>query len=355
MKHLNVWTYGIFFAGCYLGAGFVSGNELTQFFGNFGLNGFFGLLIILVGFSAIGTVAAHFAKATGITEVDRLALGEGARALRALIGGMQIALMFAILTIVHAGIGALLYSLFSIPVWLGSLIFAAIILPVAILGISGVARVLSISVPLLTATVVLLAAFLLPRWIASGFPMPHGDADNPLLPTFWIAAITYISFNMGGNITVVLASTPNVRRERILPGTAFGSLLLCVVASTIMIVLSLYPASMADELPMLSAAREVHPILGYGYGLLLFLAMSGSGLSKCFGISHYFACKWKTADRHPRIFMISLVALAYLCSLVGFGDLVGTVYPIFGYLSILLLIAMLWRACVYFKKERKSL
>ena len=283
MKQLNTWTYAIFFAGCYLGAGFVSGNELTQFFGNFGLNGFFGLLIILVGFSAIGTVAAHFAKATGITEVDRLAVGERFRFLRAAIGTMQLLLMFAILTIVHAGIGALLNSLFSIPVWLGSLLFAAIILPIAILGISGVARVLAISVPLLTVTVVTLALILLPRWIAADFPMPHGEADNPLLPTFWIAAATYISFNMGGNITVVLASSPNVRRKHILPGTLLGSLLLAVVASTIMIILSLYPAAMADELPMLSAAGEVHPALGYAYGLLLFLAMSGSGLSKCFG------------------------------------------------------------------------
>ena len=38
MKSLNTTTYAIFFAGCYLGAGFVSGNELTQFFGNFGLS-----------------------------------------------------------------------------------------------------------------------------------------------------------------------------------------------------------------------------------------------------------------------------------------------------------------------------
>jgi uncharacterized membrane protein YkvI len=354
MKHLNAYTYAIFFAGCYLGAGFVSGNELTQFFGNFGLNGFFGLLIIFIGFSAIGTVAAHFAKSTGITEVDRLAVGEGCRPLRTAIGTMQLLLMFAILTIVHAGIGALLHSLFSIPVWLGSLLFASLILPIALLGISGVARVLAVSVPLLTATVVTLALCLLPRWIASGFPMPHGDADNPLLPTFWIAAITYISFNMGGNITVVLASTPNVKRERILPGTVLGSLLLAVVAATIMIVLSLYPDAMADELPMLTAAREVHPILGYAYGLLLFLAMSGSGLSKCFGISHYVARKWKIADRHPRLFMVALIALAYVCSLVGFGDLVGTVYPVFGYLSILLLIAMVWRACAYFKKKKES-
>ena len=354
MKHLNAYTYAIFFAGCYLGAGFVSGNELTQFFGNFGLYGFIGLLIILIGFSAIGTVAAHFAKATGITEVDRLAVGERLPVLRALIGAMQLLLMFAILTIVHAGIGALLNSLFGIPIWLGSLLFASVILPIAILGISGVARVLAISVPLLTVTVVVLSLCLLPRWIAAELPMPHGEADNPLLPTFWIAAITYISFNMGGNITVVLASSPNVRRERILPGTLLGSLLLAVVASAIMIILSLYPGAMTDELPMLTAADSVHPVLGYTYGLLLFLAMSGSGLSKCFGISHYFACKWKPAAEHPRLFMVALVALAYFCSLVGFGDLVGTVYPIFGYLSLILLIAMLWRAILYFKKAKKE-
>ena len=354
MRRFNIWTYGVFFAGCYLGAGFVSGNELTQFFGNFGLYGFLGLLIILFGFTLLGTVAARFAKDTGITEVDRLAVGEGCRPLRVVIGAMQIILMFAILTIVHAGVGALLHSLFSIPVWLGSLLFAAAVLPIAILGIGGVARVLALSVPLLTATVVVLAILLFPRWIAEGFPMPHGTEENPLLPTFWIGAITYISFNMGGNIAVVLASTENVDRKRILPGTAVGALLLVTVASAILIVLSLYPGAMSDELPMLTAAREVHPILGYGYGLLLLLAMSGSALSKCFGISHYAARKWATAARHPRLLILLLVVAAYLCSLVGFGDLVGTVYPVFGYLSVLLLIAMLVRAYRARRKKREN-
>ena len=82
MKHLSIWGYGVFFAGCYLGAGFVSGNELTQFFGNFGLWGFLGLAIILAGFTAVGAVVARFSKDTGITEVDRLAVGDGYRPLR---------------------------------------------------------------------------------------------------------------------------------------------------------------------------------------------------------------------------------------------------------------------------------
>ena len=72
--------------------------------------------------------------------------------------------------------------------------------------------------------------------------------------------------------------------------------------------------------------------------------MTGSGLSKCFGIGHYFGKKWALAARHPRLFTVALVAVAYVCSLIGFSDLVGTVYPIFGYLSFLLVGALLFRA-----------
>ena len=352
MKQLNIPTYAVFFAGCYLGAGFVSGNELTQFFGNFGLFGFFGLLIILAGFSLVGTVAARFAKDSGITEVDRLAVGDGCRPIRALIAGMQIALMFAILVIVTAGVGALGHSLLSLPVWLVSLLYAAILTALALFGVTGVVKLLSVSVPILTATVVIVAICLFPRWISAGCPMPHGEANNPLLPNFWIAALTYISFNMGGNITVVVAAAPSAtRRERILPGTLLGALLLATVAAAILIILSLYPGAMQDELPMLTAAREVLPALGILYGILLLLAMTGSGLSKCYGISHYFSKKWPTAARHPRLFTVAMVSLAYVCSLVGFGDLVGTVYPIFGYLSFLLVGALLFRAARRIKKS----
>lgn len=352
MKQLKVHTYAVFFAGCYLGAGFVSGNELTQFFGNFGLFGFLGLIIIAIGFSLVGTVVARFAKATDITEVDRLATGDGCRPLRALIAAMQIALMFAILVIVTAGVGALGNTLLGLPTPVCSLIFAVFLATLALLGMGGIVRLLAVSVPLLAITVTVLAICLLPRWITAGCPMPHGEAENPLLPNFLIAALTYISFNMGGNITVVVASTPAVKRERILPGTVLGSLLLASVAAAIMIILSLYPAAMQDELPMLSAARSLFPPLGILYGILLLLAMTGSGLSKCYGIGYYFSKKWRLAGRHPRLFVIALVAVACLCSLVGFGDLVGTVYPIFGYLSFLLVGALLTRAALYAKRKK---
>ena len=43
MKEIKIIPLAFAFAGCFLGAGFVSGQELWQFFGEFGVKGYIGL------------------------------------------------------------------------------------------------------------------------------------------------------------------------------------------------------------------------------------------------------------------------------------------------------------------------
>lgn len=45
MKKIGSFNLGLAFAGCFLGAGYVSGQELWQFFGSFGAKGVAGLLV----------------------------------------------------------------------------------------------------------------------------------------------------------------------------------------------------------------------------------------------------------------------------------------------------------------------
>ena len=45
MKKIGVMTLGLTYAGCFLGAGFVSGQEIWQFFGAFGIYGVLGLVL----------------------------------------------------------------------------------------------------------------------------------------------------------------------------------------------------------------------------------------------------------------------------------------------------------------------
>ena len=44
MKKMNPIRLAVVFSGCLLGAGYVSGQEIWQFFGSYGLNGYWGLL-----------------------------------------------------------------------------------------------------------------------------------------------------------------------------------------------------------------------------------------------------------------------------------------------------------------------
>mgnify|MGYP007091868961 CR=1 FL=1 len=50
-------------------------------------------------------------------------------------------------------------------------------------------------------------------------------------------------------------------------------------------------------------------------------------------------------------FTVLTVLLAYLASLFGFGSLIGTLYPLFGYASALFLVLMLLHAVLLFRRK----
>ena len=58
MENGKIKTHNLAFAyaGCYVGAGFLSGQELWQFFGSFGKNGLIGLILALIIQGIIGTL-----------------------------------------------------------------------------------------------------------------------------------------------------------------------------------------------------------------------------------------------------------------------------------------------------------
>ncbi len=355
MKKLNIWTYAVFFTGNFLGAGFVSGNELFQFFGGFGVGGVIGMGLSFVGFCLIGILTVRYAAVGGVSEIDRLIIPGRHPALLALIGFVQTFLMFSVFAIMTAGAGALLTSLAGLPTALGCCLFCAVIAAIELCGLRGVVTVFAASVPLLALTVTALALLTLPAWVGAGAPLPAGGGQNPLLPNWGIAAITYIAFNLGGCVGVLAAAAGQAgHRRTVYLGTALGTLFLAVIAGSIFMLLGAYPAFVSQELPMLATAREVSGTLGVLYGVLLLCAMAGTSLSACFGTAHFLRKKWSFAARAPRVTVLFLCAVAFVCSLVGFGELVGTVYPIFGYASILLIILLVVNALRFFRAKSRD-
>ena len=72
MKEIKTWSLAFTYVGCFLGAGFISGQELWQFFGSFGNLGYVGFLLAVVLFSAIGILFVRLTQMTQCSDMDRL-------------------------------------------------------------------------------------------------------------------------------------------------------------------------------------------------------------------------------------------------------------------------------------------
>ena len=143
MNKLGKIRLGLTYAGCFLGAGYVSGQELWQFFGSFGAGGFFGLLLAVALLFAFGVIVFYLAKKKEIYEMDKIIVKSDIPAVRALVGFFAVFFMYGVYIIMSAGAGALLERLLGLPTFFGSLLFCVAVAYFSYRGIGGMVRAFS--------------------------------------------------------------------------------------------------------------------------------------------------------------------------------------------------------------------
>lgn len=356
-QNLNARSVALTFAGSFLGAGYVSGQELWQFFGAFGARGLVGVAASMTLLAAFGLALMNIIANTGVAEMDTVLVPwEKLHWLRCVSSTLQLILLFGVAAIMYAGGGALLCQLFSLPAWLGSVFMAVCVTLVALRGLRGTVGAFSLIVPIIVALTLLFGAMALVR---CGLHIPTGSAatgSNPLMRSAALAAVNFAFYNFFGSVGILAplggaaASGRDARR-----GVLLGTTLLLVIAYSVLLSVMTTPETAEAELPMLALAYTLSRPLGYLYGILLLLCMYGSALSMTVAIVTY------ASGRSPRIaarrtgFIVVLGACAFAGSLVGFGDLIGVVYPIFGYCSSLFLVCLLIHAAQVRREEKSAL
>ena len=107
-------------------------------------------------------------------------------------------------------------------------------------------------------------------------------------------------------------------------------------------------------MPMLELVCQMNRKLGYAYGLLLLFGIYGAALSCGVALETYLSLRYAPVRQHKTAFLVAMVAAAFAASLVGFGDLISTIYPVFGYLGALSLV-LVFCNWMYYRKKAKSL
>lgn len=351
MKQLKALPLGFTYAGCFLGAGYVSGQELWQFFGSFGNWGYLGFIIVMSLFIALGIILIRLTQMTGCEEVDQLLVPWNLPWLRTAAGLILAALFLCSSVIMTAGVAALLQQILSVPAWLGGLVFAAALVMITLLGISGMIRAFSSLIPILVGATIVFAVVAFCKFGMHDIFKLTNTNTNPMTPNWLIAALTFLSYNILGGIGIMTPVGKLVKKEKtVYVGIALGGLILSGIAFSVLGSLAVYPAATEAELPMVAVGSRINPILGGVYGLMMLIAMFCNSLGSLVALTTYVEQKKPQVMKKKKLLYTGMGVFIWAGSLIGFGDLVGTVFPFFGYISVVYIVGLV----VHFVQEKKK-
>ncbi len=338
MKRINSIKLMFTFAGCFLGAGYVSGQELWQFFGSFGKIGIIGAAVAAFLLSAFGILLIRYVQMTGISDMDKVVIKKENKYLRGLFVFLEIFFLFGIFVIMTAGVGAMLNQVFGINELIGGLIFSALVALIAICGMNGMVTAFSVTVPALVIMSAVIFAISACKNGLSSCDFNISTNTNPLLNNWFVSAIVFVSYNLFASIGILTPIGKEVKKKSTLYiGIIGGGFLLLIIALGIMLTMAMNPDSISAQLPMLAAAENFSPALMYIFSFLLFGGMFGTSVSSVFAIDEFIKVRFNIDKRTSVIIIILLSALAFIGSIFGFDKLIGTVYPVCGYCGVVAL------------------
>ena len=342
MTRVHPLTIAFTFAGCFLGAGFVSGQELWQFFGSFGKMGLCGMALMLILLPVFGILILRLVAVSGIGECDALIVRNQNRFFMTFIGFAEITFLFGVAVIMTAGAGALFRQLFGLPSYVFSAGFVLLMFVFLAGGVDRMIRLFGVTVPILVAVMTGVCFLCLSRY---GLPDLNAvtvtESENPLLKSWFFSALSFVAYNMFLSVSILAPIGRMTRSAKtVYIGVITGAVLLALVSFGIVSVLFLFPEACLDSLPMLTVASHISPFIGYVCAALLLLGMLGTGVSSLVAIQNYAKLRMRKDDRFCMRLSVLLCVLCFFGSLFGFGDLIGTIYPISGYLGLAALVCL---------------
>ncbi|GMQ59509.1 membrane protein [Vallitalea sediminicola] len=334
------------YIGTVLGAGFASGQELMKFFAYYGYKGMIGLLLTGVMFAVIGWAVLEilfFNKSTSYKEFIYPIAG---KTFGKILELSVIFFMFVCFCAMFAGSGALFQQRFHIPYQVGVLVMAVCCYITFLFDVKGVIAVNSILAPILLVGVLIVGLYM---WFFRSTTVMNKVVEVFLVVRDnWLSStIIYVSYNIITAVVVLTTLHKLVKSKFI---ARLGSLLAGIALGMIGIILGFvilvhYSDIQGIEIPMLAIVMRYAKVLQYIYIVVLICAMFTTAVANGYGILSKL--KLSTA-KHGKIKLAVFILFAVIFSQIGFSNMVGKIYPIFGYIGVFEVILIL----VYFVKMK---
>lgn len=344
-------------AGAYIaftiGSGFATGQEVMQFFTAFGKEGIIGALVSMILFSLLGAVL----MAKGYD----LKLQIQATAFRYYCGKyigialeiFTVIFLFCVVSIMVAGTGAVSREYFGISPEVGGMLMAAACLVTILLGLRHMVDIIGAIGPVIILFTLLIGVDTL--LTAGGFP---GDltttqlsalhelratggwwfSEYALCDTAAFSGILYAACMILGSVPFLtgLGASAKTKTEAVYGGLA-GGIALMVPVMILLLAMLCYPDTIATlEVPNLFLAQEAAPILSLIFSVILLLGIYSTAVPMFWSVVDYIR-GFGIPKNIMVIISVGLAIVTYFGAKIGFGNLIGILYPFAGQLGILMI------------------
>lgn len=334
------------FCAFLIGAGFASGQEIMQYFTNFGLAQGIGVMIVNAVFGA-WTAAAIMNM--GNESKDELGLNSYKNLCGKYIGTLLSwfipIFMFLTLVIMIAGAGNTVNQLFGTPVWVGGVFMAVITVVIVLLGLARVIDTIGFIGPMIIVVSMLTCIIVL---------VQHGidlDAHNEYLRThevykagdnWFIVGMNYALWNIVMCLPFMSAMGSKAQNKtEVVCGAIFGNILFSIGVLFIVLAEISQIYEVGDKaIPALALAQGIGKGMGYIYAIVLILAIFTTAVP----------LMWSTAARLAPEKSVRFTVLAIVMGILGvfgatlpFEQLINYIYPLIGYVGFIELAFIIWR------------
>ncbi len=338
--HREYRTIAFAYVGIIVGAGLSSGQDILQYFLSFGIAGFAGVILLAVLniiFAKIILSLGCYYQADNHSEVLEQITHPY---LHKFIDAVIVFSSFVMGFVMIAGAGANLHQVAGVPEWFGAVLCSVLVIVVAFMDFNRITQALGVFTPIAIVMIVLIAAYSL---TLGPFDFEALDAAAktipPAMPNVWLAGVNYfticalagvsMAFVLGGSI---------VRIGTAEKGGTLGGALIGTVVVLAALALFLNMTDVKDSsMPMLQIVSNIHPVLAMIYATVIFALIFNTAFSLFYSSAKRFVPK---DERKMRLVLIGLVAAGLVCSFGGFRSLIGLMYPILGYLGMILLVVL---------------
>lgn len=335
----TTFKIGFTYIGTVVGAGFASGQEILQFFTTKGPFGFVAIGLAAIGFVWLGIrmmlIGARL-RAHSYEEFNEYLFG---KRIGPVMNGFVTIVLFGVTTAMISGTGALAEEQVGISFHAGVLVTLCLAYIIILRGLDGILAVNSLVVPMMILFCTLLGVNGLLDWMSSSRSFFQG-ADSS--GSWVLAAITYVSFNLAMAQAVLVPMGAEIQDERLIRrGGLLGGLGLGAMLLATNLALSIEDTSILQlEIPLAPIIAKLGTTVKILFLTVMWAEIFTTLIGNVYGLATNLEALFSLERKK---ILLMLFATSYVFSLFGFSNLVGFVYPLFGYCGIATMLLLVGR------------